>query len=65
MHKKLVGLVTAGLIVVGVAIGSATYIERVPAGYVAGQFSMQGGVRQEVLSPGWHLVSPTIKTSRY
>ena len=65
MHKKLVGLVTAGLIVVGVAIGSATCIERVPAGYVAGQFSMQGGVKQEVLSPGWHLVSPTIKTSRY
>ncbi len=65
MHKKLIGLVTAGVIVVSVAIGASTCIEKVPAGYVAGQFSMNGGVKDEVLSPGWHLVSPTIKTSRY
>lgn len=65
MHKKLIGLVTAGVIIVSVAIGASTCIEKVPAGYVAGQFSMNGGVKDEVLSPGWHLVSPTIKTSRY
>lgn len=65
MHKKLIGLVTAGVIVVSVAIGASTCIEKVPAGYVAGQFSMNGGVKNEVLSPGWHLVSPTIKTSKY
>ena len=65
MHKKLIGLVTAGVIVVSVAIGASTCIEKVPAGYVAGQFSMNGGVKDEVLSPGWHLVSPTIKASKY
>lgn len=65
MHKKLIGLVTAGVIVVSVAIGASTCIEKVPAGYVAGQFSMNGGVKNEVLSPGWHLVSPTIKASKY
>ena len=65
MHKKLISLVTAGVIVVSVAIGASTCIEKVPAGYVAGQFSMNGGVKDEVLSPGWHLVSPTIKASKY
>ena len=65
MHKKLIGLVTAGVIVVGLGVGAALCIEKVPAGYVAGQFSMSGGVKKEVLSPGWHLVSPTIKTSKY
>lgn len=56
----IIGLTT----VVGVG-AAVTCIEKVPAGYVAGQFSMNGGVKNEVLSPGWHLVSPTIKTSRY
>lgn len=56
----VIGLTT--VIGLGTAI---TCIEKVPAGYVAGQFSVNGGVKNEVLSPGWHLVSPTIKTSRY
>lgn len=56
----VIGLTT--IIGLGTAI---TCIEKVPAGYVAGQFSMNGGVKNEVLSPGWHLVSPAIKVSRY
>lgn len=63
MHKKLIGLITAEVIIVGV--GAALCIEKVPAGYVAGQFSLNGGIKNEVLSPGWHLVSPMIKTSKY
>ena len=65
MHKRLIGLVTTGAIVIGVSVGALLCIEKVPAGYVAGQFSMNKGVKNEVLSPGWHLVSPAIKTSRY
>lgn len=65
MHKKLIGLITTGVIVVGVGIGAALCIEKVPAGYVAGQFSANGGVKNEILTPGWHLISPMIKTSRY
>lgn len=66
MNKKT--KMTAGIIglTTVIAAGTAlTCVEKVPAGYVAGQFSMNGGVKNEVLSPGWHLVSPTIKTSRY
>lgn len=65
MHKRLIGLVTTGAIVIGVSVGALLCIEKVPAGYVAGQFSMNKGVKNEVLSPGWHLVSPAIKTSKY
>lgn len=56
----VVGLTT--VIGVGAAV---TMLEKVPAGYVAGQFSLNGGVRQEVLTPGLHFVNPTIKTSLY
>lgn len=38
---------------------------RVPAGYVAVQYNMNGGVKDEVLTQGWHLVSPTTKTTLY
>ena len=37
----------------------------IPAGYVAVQYSMNGGVKDEVLTQGWHMVPPTVKTSRY
>ena len=40
-------------------------VTRVPAGYVAVQYSMNGGVKDEVLSQGFHIVSPTIKTTLY
>lgn len=65
VNKKIIKLITAGGIVVAVAIGAFLCIEKVPAGYVAGQFSINGGVKGEVLSPGWHLISPAIKTSKY
>lgn len=65
LNKKIIGIITAGATVVVVGVGAALCVEKVPAGYVAGQFSINGGVREEVLSPGWHFVSPAIKTSKY
>lgn len=38
---------------------------RVPAGYVAVQYNMNGGVKDEVLTQGWHVVLPTTKTTLY
>lgn len=40
-------------------------MERVPAGYVGVVYNMSGGVDGEVLSQGWHLVSPTKKVTTY
>lgn len=64
MSKKA-GIIATGVVAVGLIAGGVSCIEKVPAGYVAGQFSANGGVKKEVLTPGWHLVSPMIKTSRY
>lgn len=63
--KAVLGSGLAGVVVIaGIGFGLAC-IDRVPAGFVAGQYSMNGGVKNEVLTNGWHLVSPTIKTSLY
>lgn len=58
------GIVLAVLIVFGV-IMTALCTTRVPAGYVAVQYNMNGGVKDEVLTQGWHVVSPTTKTTLY
>lgn len=34
-------------------------IEKIPAGYVGVVYSMSGGVQDEILTQGWHLVAPT------
>lgn len=38
---------------------------QVPAGYVAVQYNMNGGIRDEVLTQGWHLVPITVHTTNY
>lgn len=58
------GIVLAVLIIFGV-IMTALCTTRVPAGYVAVQYNMNGGVKDEVLTQGWHVVSPTTKTTLY
>ena len=40
-------------------------LERVPAGYVGVVYNMNGGVDGEVLTQGWHIVSPTKKVTTY
>lgn len=66
MKRKglLGGIVLALVIIIGV-IMLALCTTRVPAGYVAVQYNMNGGVKDEVLTQGWHLVSPTTKTPLY
>lgn len=66
MKRKglLGGTVLALVIIIGV-IMLALCTTRVPAGYVAVQYNMNGGVKDEVLTQGWHLVSPTTKTTLY
>jgi regulator of protease activity HflC (stomatin/prohibitin superfamily) len=39
--------------------------KRVPAGYVAVQYSMNGGVKEDVLTQGWNIVAPTTHTTLY
>lgn len=64
-NKKLPVLIGAILIAIIAAIMLFLCVERIPAGYVGVQYSVSGGVKDEVLTQGWHLVSPTIKVTEY
>ena len=63
--KGIRGSIIAGVAIVLVIILMAMCSVRVPAGYVAVQYSLNGGVKDKVLTQGWHLISPTIKTTKY
>lgn len=63
--KKVVGGIATGVIIVAVVILLCMSIVRVPAGYIAVQYSMSGGIKGNVLTQGWHLKSPTVKTTLY
>lgn len=63
--KGLVGSVVTGLIIVVLLVGGISCIERIPVGYEGVQYSVSGGVKDETLGQGWHLVSPTIKVKEF
>ena len=63
MKKGKIGAILLAL-VLGL-IGAVICLERVPAGYVGVVYNMNGGVDGEVLTQGWHLVSPTKKVTTY
>lgn len=61
---KIGAIVLAIVMVVGLALG-AMCLERVPTGHVGVVYNMNGGVDGEVLTQGWHMVSPTKKVTTY
>lgn len=65
MKKGIIGAVTLALVLVFGLIGAIICLERIPAGYVGVVYNMNGGVDGEVLTQGWHVVSPTKKVTTY
>lgn len=65
MKKGTIGATFLGIVMVVGIILSFMCMERVPAGYVGVVYNMSGGVDGEVLTQGWHLVSPTKKVTTY
>lgn len=63
--KGLVGSVVTALVIVVLLVGGISCIERIPVGYEGVQYSVSGGVKDETLGQGWHLVSPTIKVKEF
>ena len=61
---KIGAIVLAIIMVVGMAL-AAMCLERVPTGHVGVVYNMNGGVDGEVLTQGWHMVSPTKKVTTY
>lgn len=65
MKKGLLGGGALAFIIILCLIMALICTTKVPAGYVAVQYSMNGGVKNEVLSQGWHIVPPTVHTTLY
>lgn len=64
-NKGFIGAVALGMALILGVIGCIFCIERVPTGYVGVVYNMSGGVDGEVLTQGWHIVSPTKKVTTY
>lgn len=66
MNKKkisaMIGIIILGLVTL-FCLGAC--LEKIPVGYCGVQYSMNGGVRDEVLTQGWHIVSPTISVKEF
>lgn len=63
--KGKIGAVFLGIIMIAGVVLCFMCMERVPAGYVGVVYNMSGGVDGEVLTQGWHMVSPTKKVTTY
>lgn len=65
MRKGFIGGVIAAIALLVCFIGAILCLERIPTGYVGVVYSMSGGVQDELLTQGWHLVSPTKKVKEF
>ena len=59
--KKIIPAVLALV----VAITAIFCLERIPAGYVGVVYSMNGGVQDELLTQGFHFVTPTKQVKEF
>lgn len=65
MKKGYIGaIILAVILIIGLFV-TISCLEKVDAGYVGVVYNMNGGVDGEVLSQGWHFVSPTKKVTTY
>ena len=60
-----IGAVVVGIVLVLVFILTLVCIVKIPVGYEGVVYSMNGGVQEETLQQGWHLVSPTKKVKEF
>ena len=65
MRKGFVGAVILVILIVIALILVGICTERIPTGYVGVVYNMSGGVDGEILSQGWHVVTPTKKITTY
>lgn len=61
----LVGAIVIGAVLVFTLIMAVVCIEKIPVGYEGVVYSMSGGVTDETLQQGWHIVAPTKKVKTF
>lgn len=66
MKKKgLIGAIVTAIVLIAVVVGVIMCIEKIPVGYEAVVYNINGGVSGETLGTGWHVVSPTKKVKNF
>ena len=65
MKKGLLGGISLAIIFVITVISLIICIEKIPVGYEGVVYSMNGGVKDETLSQGWHIVAPSKKVKTF
>ena len=65
MKKGFIGGIVTGVIILITLIVVFACTEKVPAGYVGIVYDMHGGISEDVLAQGWHIVSPTKQVTLY
>lgn len=63
--KGIIGAVLVALVLIVGLIMAIICLEKIPAGYVGVVYNMNGGIDGEILTQGWHIVSPTKKVTKY
>lgn len=63
--KGLIGAIALAVFFILLIILICACTVRIPAGYVAVKYNMNGGVQDDVLTQGWHIVSPMVHTTNY
>lgn len=65
MNKGKIGAVISGIALILIFISLIICIEKIPVGYEGVVYSMNGGVKDETLQQGWHMVAPTKKVKEF
>lgn len=65
LRRILIGKIATAVTLGGVVVGLFICTEKIPTGYVGVQYSMSGGVQDELLTQGWHLIAPNKKINLY
>ena len=65
MKKRLAGGGIIAVLLIVAIVFCGMCIEKISRGYVGAIYSIRGGTSEEVLTEGWHFVSPTKKVTEY
>lgn len=65
MSKKFGGMLIIAVALMITLVLCLLCVEKIPRGHVGSIYSIKGGTSDEVLTEGWHMVSPTKKVTEY
>ncbi len=63
--RGFLGAIILAIVIMFGGCGAMMCTEKIPAGHVGVVYNMNGGISGEVLTQGWHVVSPTKKVTKY